>query len=412
MLLRIEHGDTTLTWPPRLTEPDYALPPDGSPLRLGPGQTWSAAYDALGRRLWSQLGPYRREFYWDGDRLAAEVSPDGQLRIYQYASSTALVPLAFTDYADAHADPASGKTYHVFSDPVGMPLCIEDEEGRVVWWARRVDPYGFIDVRPDAKIEYNLRWPGHYYDPETGLHYNRHRYYDPKLGRYLQCDPTGYSGSPVNLYSYCKNPLVHVDVLGLHKEGDAPPQKPKPADGEPTKTGTEDPDAPKKTLEQRREEMKRKALERERNRQLDEKIAKADKKGARKDLSPEDKAWLDADPNNARLAIDPEGNGQYRMDEARAARAAEQSGQLTPPVSRALGRVEGSEAGGDILDGNGKAWDHKAADMGADRIAEAAKNENVLVDMKNMSDADAAALQNDVRQKLGPDAKDVIFVRR
>ena len=124
-----------------------------------------------------------------------------------------------------------------------MPLCIEDDEGRVVWWARRVDPYGFVDVRADAKIEYNLRWPGHYCDPETGLHYNRHRYYDPKLGRYLQCDPTGYSGSPVNLYSYCKNPLVHVDVLGLHKEGDAPPQKPKPTQGEPEtrQEGTESP---------------------------------------------------------------------------------------------------------------------------------------------------------------------------
>jgi len=70
-----------------------------------------------------------------------------------------------------------------------------------------------------ASIEYNLRWPGHYFDPETGLHYNRYRYYDPRLGRYLQCDPLGHEGSPVNLYAYCPNPLVQVDVLGLDHDG-------------------------------------------------------------------------------------------------------------------------------------------------------------------------------------------------
>ncbi len=61
--------------------------------------------------------------------------------------------------------------------------------GSCVWYARRIDPYGQVEVRADAKLKYNLRWPGHYFDPETGLHYNRYRYCDPKLGRYLQSDP-------------------------------------------------------------------------------------------------------------------------------------------------------------------------------------------------------------------------------
>jgi RHS repeat-associated protein len=74
-------------------------------------------------------------------------------------------------------------------------------------------------VRAGAKIEYNLRWPGHYYDPETGLHCDRYRYYDPGLGRYLQSDPLGYGGSTVNLYAYCPNPLVEVDILGLAHSG-------------------------------------------------------------------------------------------------------------------------------------------------------------------------------------------------
>jgi RHS repeat-associated protein len=181
-----------------------------------PEPAWEAKYDGLARRISTERAGKKREFYWDHDRLAAEIFPDGHLRVYQYAGRKALVPIGFIEYEHKEADPGSGKSYHVFSNPVGMPLCIEDERGEIVWWAERVDPYGRIDVRPGAKVEYNLRWPGHYFDPETSLHYNRYRYYDPGLGRYLQSDPLGYGGSPVNLYAYCPNPLVEVDVLGLH----------------------------------------------------------------------------------------------------------------------------------------------------------------------------------------------------
>jgi RHS repeat-associated protein len=176
---------------------------------------WEARYDGLGRRLRTQVGAAVREFYWDGDRLAAEIFPDKTLRIYQYGGREALVPLQFTDYAHRDASPATGRTYHVFSDQVGMPLQIQDQRGTVVWWAEDVSPHGTIKVRQGATIEYNLRWPGHYFDPESGLHCNRYRYYDPRIARYLQPDPLDYNGSPVNLYGYCSNPIVDVDVLGL-----------------------------------------------------------------------------------------------------------------------------------------------------------------------------------------------------
>jgi RHS repeat-associated protein len=180
---------------------------------------WQASYDAIGRRIKAAFAGKTRAFFWDYERLAGEIQPDGHLRVYQYASRTARVPISFTDYESPDADPNSGHSYVVFSDPVGMPLCIEDQDGKVVWWAERVDPYGAIEVAPGATLEYNLRWPGHYYDPETGLHYNRWRYYDPGLARYLQSDPVGYDGSPINLYSYCANPLVNVDLLGLNGDG-------------------------------------------------------------------------------------------------------------------------------------------------------------------------------------------------
>jgi RHS repeat-associated protein len=235
MLVRIEREHADL---PKLDHHLTADLPERSaaydhPDALPHCTAWTAAYDALGRRLWSEWTSHdgmrlRRELYWDGDRIAAEIMPTGRLRIYQYASQTALVPLQFTDYASTTSPAASGKTYHVFSNQTGLPLCIEDEQGRIVWWVERADPYGWLHLRPrqnidyahpGASIEYNLRWPGHYFDPETCLHYNRYRYYDPRLGRYLQCDPLGHEGSPINLYAYCPNPLVQVDVLGLDHEG-------------------------------------------------------------------------------------------------------------------------------------------------------------------------------------------------
>ncbi|MFZ5893119.1 MAG: RHS repeat-associated core domain-containing protein [Myxococcota bacterium] len=180
---------------------------------------WQATYDALGRRITATVAGKTREFFWDYERLAAEIQPNSHLRVYQYASRTARIPIGFTDYDSPDADPSTGRSYFVFSDPVGMPLCIENEEGQIAWWAERIDPYGAIQIAPGATVEYNLRWPGHYYDPETGLHYNRWRYYDPALGRYLQSDPIGHAGSPVNLYAYCVNPLVDVDLLGLNGGG-------------------------------------------------------------------------------------------------------------------------------------------------------------------------------------------------
>jgi RHS repeat-associated protein len=164
-----------------------------------------------------------------------------------YADLEALVPLGFTEYESLGIDPNRGRDYYVFSDPVGMPLRIEDREGDVVWLADSIDPYGQIAVRQNASLEYNLRWPGHYFDPETGLHYNRYRYYEPLLGRYLQSDPLGYAGSDLNLYAYCPNPLMNVDILGLAHNGkkgggdDSPedndgqeaPGKPSHSDGEP-----------------------------------------------------------------------------------------------------------------------------------------------------------------------------------
>ncbi|MCY1016433.1 RHS repeat-associated core domain-containing protein [Pyxidicoccus sp. MSG2] len=180
----------------------------------GRGEPWTAEYDAIGRRIRCGRGARQTWFYWDGERLAAELSPERRLRVYVYASHDALVPLLFVDYDGEDAAPQSGRVHTLFTNQVGVPSCIEDAAGRVVWWANHIHPYGHVEVDPSSELAFHLRFPGHYHDADTGLFYNRFRYYDPTLGRYLQSDPLGLAGG-ANLYAYAPNPLVQVDVLGL-----------------------------------------------------------------------------------------------------------------------------------------------------------------------------------------------------
>jgi RHS repeat-associated protein len=105
-----------------------------------------------------------------------------------------------------------GAYYWYENDHQGTPQKIIATSGSVVWAAVALDSFGNVQIQA-ANIVNNLRMPGQYYDEETGLHYNWHRYYDPAIGRYLQTDPIG---DGLNLYAYCNNdPVNFMDPMGL-----------------------------------------------------------------------------------------------------------------------------------------------------------------------------------------------------
>jgi len=105
--------------------------------------------------------------------------------------------------------------YHC--DHLGTPIALTDQKGQIAWAAKH-DPWGNQEEEFNPRgIEQDIRLPGQHYDRETGLYYNRHRYYDPKIGSYTNQDPIGLRGG-VNFYSYSPNPIEWIDPLGLSEE--------------------------------------------------------------------------------------------------------------------------------------------------------------------------------------------------
>jgi len=109
--------------------------------------------------------------------------------------------------------------YYIHTDHLGTPKALTDPTGTVVWTAIH-DPFGLATVNEDPDndtntVTFNLRFPGQYYDSETGLHYNLNRYYSPKEGRYITSDPIGLEGG-LNTYLYAEaNPIGIFDPMGL-----------------------------------------------------------------------------------------------------------------------------------------------------------------------------------------------------
>ncbi|WP_370262388.1 RHS repeat domain-containing protein [Limnobacter sp.] len=106
-----------------------------------------------------------------------------------------------------------GQVLHYHTDHIGTPQELSNSEGRIVWQAR-FKAYGALALASVSEVANPLRFQGQYFDEETGLHYNRHRYYDPQCGQFTTQDPIGLAGG-LNAYQYAPNPVTWVDPWGL-----------------------------------------------------------------------------------------------------------------------------------------------------------------------------------------------------
>ncbi|WP_163835324.1 RHS repeat-associated core domain-containing protein [Spartinivicinus ruber] len=171
-------------------------------------------YDALGRRVSKTTPQGEVQFYWNGDVLLSEVRPKQQ-KLYIYE------PDSFKPLAQI----INGKLFYYYLDHLGTPQEMTAENGELVW-SGRYKAYGALALKEKAQVENNLRFQGQYHDEETGLHYNRFRYYHPEVGRFINQDPIGLLGG-VNSFQYAANPVNWVDPLGLMAKPEDCPKLPK-----------------------------------------------------------------------------------------------------------------------------------------------------------------------------------------
>ncbi len=170
--------------------------------------TASYKYDAFGRRIEKNVDGHTTEFLWQGERLIAE-SGDNRYRTYIYEPGS-FRPLAMLD----GEGPRKATPFYYQLDHLGTPQELTDYSGEIMWSAK-YRAYGNLAALDVSEIDNPLRFQGQYFDAETGLHYNRHRYYNPGTGRFLTPDPIKLAGG-LNSYQYVPNPTGWVDPLGLN----------------------------------------------------------------------------------------------------------------------------------------------------------------------------------------------------
>ncbi|MBQ0848679.1 RHS repeat protein [Streptomyces sp. BH-SS-21] len=189
------------------------------------GTRWRYHYDPLGRRTDKQrLAPdgetvvERIEFTWDDSALCEQttVAPDLRDPVTVTWDYDGLHPISQTERmiaADAPQREVDSRFFAIVTDLIGTPTELIDESGAIAWRARAT-LWGATAWASSSTAYTPLRFPGQYYDAETGLHYNYFRHYDPETARYLSSDLLGLTPAP-NPTTYVHNPLTWADPLGL-----------------------------------------------------------------------------------------------------------------------------------------------------------------------------------------------------
>ncbi|WP_455073606.1 RHS repeat domain-containing protein [Prevotella jejuni] len=169
------------------------------------GKEVSFAYDALGRRIRKSFAGTTTHFVWDGNIPLHEWTEEAEENVVTWLfEQDTFVPAAKLV--------ANGDCFSIVSDYLGTPMQAYDKQGDKVW-EQELDIYGRQRKRPSAFIPF--KYQGQYEDAETGLYYNRFRYYDPNAGSYISQDPIGLAGGNPTLYGYAQDTNGWIDPLGL-----------------------------------------------------------------------------------------------------------------------------------------------------------------------------------------------------
>ena len=189
----------------------------------------SFKYDALGRRIEKRNGTVVTRWVWDGNvPLHEMVSQFWQKydkdkhQEYWDEEKRPTVTWVFEEGTFVPAAKLTGKKkLSIVSNYMGTPEAMYREDGEKVW-SCELNSYGKIrNYQGEYKTECPFRYQGQYHDGDTGLYYNRFRYYDPDMGSYLSQDPIRLNGG-MNLYSYVSDTNEWVDIWGLRIASPSP----------------------------------------------------------------------------------------------------------------------------------------------------------------------------------------------
>ncbi|WP_129307503.1 DUF6531 domain-containing protein [Streptomyces sp. L2] len=193
---------------------------------------WRYLYDPIGRRISKHLTASdgvtiaeQVDFTWDGPTLVEQTTTSEKLphAVTITWEHEGVSPVVQCEKVTARTDQREidKRFFAIVTDLVGAPTELISEHGETAWRMRRT-LWGTTTWDRNATAYTPLRFPGQYYDPESGLHYNHYRYYDPLIARYTTSDPLGLDPAP-NPVTYVHNPHTWIDYLGLAARGPKDP---------------------------------------------------------------------------------------------------------------------------------------------------------------------------------------------
>ena len=187
-------------------------------------------YDVLGRRICKiKADRAQRDipmettwFVWDEDVMVGEVKqaresasqsqPSCQQAQFYTCYLDSFVPLAMQVH-EPQEQSVKKSLYFYQNDPNGMPVRLQDGQGKILWEAY-YSAFGRTEDFATRRADQPLKLQGQYRDEESGLYYNRHRYYDAAAGCFISSDPIGLDGG-LNPYQFAPNVLGWIDPSGL-----------------------------------------------------------------------------------------------------------------------------------------------------------------------------------------------------